>query len=55
MSKYIIKKSKDKQFYFVLTARNGMYQTHKGAVTGILSVFKNAGKASIKDTTLKTK
>jgi uncharacterized protein YegP (UPF0339 family) len=54
---YLIKKSVDKQFYFVLVAENGetiatseMYKRKLSCINGILSVRTNAG-TKIVDTT----
>ena len=56
--KFELKKSKDDQFYFNLTATNGqviatseMYTTKESAQTGIHSVKENAPKAEIEDQT----
>ncbi|MCR9171090.1 MAG: YegP family protein [bacterium] len=49
MNKYIIQKSRNGQFYFVLTARNGqviltseMYTTKQNCLNGIASVKKHS-------------
>ncbi len=54
--KFIVKKAKDDQFYFTLTAKNGepiasseMYKSKAGAMGGIESIKKNAPEAEIED------
>ncbi|MEM6780564.1 MAG: YegP family protein [Pseudomonadota bacterium] len=53
---FILKKAKNDQFYFVLTAKNGqviaqseMYTTKSAAENGIDSVKENAPAADIDD------
>jgi len=54
--KFIIQKSKDKQFYFTAHSKNGyvvatseMYKTKGGAKKGIASIIKNSATATIVD------
>ncbi|MDA7950922.1 MAG: YegP family protein [Pirellulaceae bacterium] len=56
--KFELKKSKNDQFYFNLTAKNGqviatseMYTTKDAAENGIRSVTENAPKAETEDQT----
>jgi len=53
---FVLKKAKNDQFYFVLTAKNGqviaqseMYTTKDAAENGIRSVKENAPEANIDD------
>ena len=55
MSRFNLCRSKDKQWYFTLSARNGeiistseMYKTKKSALNGIRSVKENAGNFDMK-------
>ena len=57
---FIVKKAKDGQFYFNLTAKNGqviasseMYTTRAACENGIASVKTNAPNADIDDQTAK--
>lgn len=56
--KFILKKSTDDRYYFILTAKNGepiltsqMYQTKQGCKKGIESIKANAPEAPIEDLT----
>ena len=56
MSKFKIKKSKDGQYYWVLTAKNGeplccseMYTTKQSAINGVESCKVNAPVAVVDD------
>ena len=58
MAKFIIRKSKDNQFYFTFEAGNGqpvvtseMYKQKHGCYTGIDSIIDNASDAEIIDCT----
>ena len=60
MGKYVITKSPKGKYHFNLFANNGeivlssqMYMARKGALKGIRSVAKNAGKAPVEDQTAK--
>jgi len=55
---FILRKSTNRQFYFVLTAKNGAvlvtsesYKTRRGAINGMQSTFANAMNAQILDKT----
>ena len=57
--KFVIHKSKNKQYYFVLHARNGeviamseTYITKQSCIKGIKSVKRTALFATIRDTTV---
>lgn len=59
--KFQIKRSKDKQFYFVLIARNGntlltseTYKRKASCAKAILSLQKGIGSASVFDLTVLT-
>ena len=58
MMKFILKKSKNRQFYFVLTARNGEKMFHSetytrkaSAIKAIKSLQKGVTFANVKDET----
>ena len=60
MGKYVITKSPKGKYHFNLFAKNGeivlssqMYMARKGALKGIRSIAKNAGKAPVEDQTAK--